>query len=382
MAEKLSNAIVNNNVAQLQKIEDGLLQNARADFEFLSRSEYEVLSRSKQDRNLCAHPAFVEEGVLFQPTPELVRTHIVHAVMHLLRHRPVQGKGALKRIVEDLARPSFPQDKNDAAKFLHKKYLDRAKEALVRNLAKLLLKELLRGESTELNGKEKVVLNSFLAISSKFALLYEELVKENLSAIVDSLSDEQLPRLFGLLAADQRCWNWLDEPSKLRVKHLVQSLDFQELSSFGIFELLPMPEFQQTLLERFDDLEVEQKMQAISAHPYRELSKQAATLYSQAWSFRSAETLGENVLLPMAKYFSADEVAEILTAIRENSQISYASGTPDIMVRFFEKTKHLYFQVKSEWSNFLATMPTSSDEHYSYPQLRKKITDFENAVST
>ncbi|MBW4500097.1 MAG: hypothetical protein KME57_11190 [Scytonema hyalinum WJT4-NPBG1] len=56
----------------------------------------------KEDRNLCAHPAFIAEEELFQPTPELVRTHIVHAVVHLMQHQPVQGKSAIQRIMSEI----------------------------------------------------------------------------------------------------------------------------------------------------------------------------------------------------------------------------------------------------------------------------------------
>jgi hypothetical protein len=50
----------------LLELEDGLLDTAKDDFEFLSNHEHEDLSRLKKDRNLCAHPAFTGTEVLFQ----------------------------------------------------------------------------------------------------------------------------------------------------------------------------------------------------------------------------------------------------------------------------------------------------------------------------
>ena len=38
------------------------------------------LERLREDRHLCAHPAFSAEALLFEPTPELVRMHLVNAV--------------------------------------------------------------------------------------------------------------------------------------------------------------------------------------------------------------------------------------------------------------------------------------------------------------
>src|SRR5260370_15361624 len=93
-------------VQRLLAIENELLNTALKDFEFLSAQEHEDLSRLKSDRHLCAHPAFTRDVTLFQPTAELVRAHIVHAVLHLLRHPPVQGRHALNRLQHDMLQPS------------------------------------------------------------------------------------------------------------------------------------------------------------------------------------------------------------------------------------------------------------------------------------
>src|SRR3954454_9428949 len=75
-------------VKTLQGIENDLLNQALNTFEFITPQEHVDLDRLKHDRNQCAHPAFVSDMVLFQPSPELVRTHIAHAIHHLLAHLP------------------------------------------------------------------------------------------------------------------------------------------------------------------------------------------------------------------------------------------------------------------------------------------------------
>ena len=123
----LDNAITNKNITQLSFIESGLLDKAHDDYEFLSTHEYSDLERIKEDRNNCAHPAFIDSDNLFQPTAEIVRAHIVHAILHLLQHQPVQGKAALERILNDIRQPSFPSDQKSVSEFLSDKYLDRAR---------------------------------------------------------------------------------------------------------------------------------------------------------------------------------------------------------------------------------------------------------------
>ncbi|HEW97413.1 MAG TPA: hypothetical protein ENF37_02040 [Beggiatoa sp.] len=149
--EQMNRFITEKDVIQLQIIEQKLLKTAYTEFELLSSIEYQDLVRLQHDRHLCAHPAFAaEEEDLFQPTPELVRVHLVHAIKHLLQHSPLQGKKALSCIMEDIKRPSFPSELEAVYTFLHTKYLKRAKETLVRSLIIVLLKTLLRNDEPKL----------------------------------------------------------------------------------------------------------------------------------------------------------------------------------------------------------------------------------------
>ncbi|MCI5143182.1 MAG: hypothetical protein D3909_15935, partial [Candidatus Electrothrix sp. ATG1] len=108
---ELDKNISNKNIPKLQEIENNLLQNAFNDFEFINDHEHTSLKRLKEDRNLCAHPAFFDHDTLYQPAPESVRLYIVHAATCLLRHPPTQGKNALDKIQEEMERPSFPREK-------------------------------------------------------------------------------------------------------------------------------------------------------------------------------------------------------------------------------------------------------------------------------
>jgi hypothetical protein len=119
-----------------------LLSAANTKLQLFSPHEYEDLNRLQKDRHLCAHPAFATEDALFQPTPELVRTHITHALKHLLINAPLQGKSAIERFHVDLLSPSFPVDSDSIGTFVRAKYLDRAKDVMVVNLIKSLLSAL------------------------------------------------------------------------------------------------------------------------------------------------------------------------------------------------------------------------------------------------
>jgi len=103
--------------------------------------------------------------VLFQPSPELVRAHIAHAIHHLLAHPPTQGKNALARLKSDLMQPSFPTDQKAVNEFMEMRYFNQAKTALLDNFVTVLLKVLIRASEPDLVGHEEAVLRCLVAFA-------------------------------------------------------------------------------------------------------------------------------------------------------------------------------------------------------------------------
>ncbi|NEN93394.1 MAG: hypothetical protein F6K48_32755, partial [Okeania sp. SIO3H1] len=74
---------------QVASWERTILKDARDKVQIITNLEYEHLDRIQQDRHRCAHPVLDSEGLLFQPTPELARTHIRTAIEVLLSQPPI-----------------------------------------------------------------------------------------------------------------------------------------------------------------------------------------------------------------------------------------------------------------------------------------------------
>lgn len=353
--DKLDQAISSKQIKSLQNIEEQLLEKAKKDFEFLSNQEFSDLFQLKQDRNLCAHPAFVTEEILFEPEPERVRMHIVHAVKYLLQHRPVQGKSAIERIVRDIKTNSFPVTLNMASLFLNSKYLDHAKKSLIENLILLLLKATLRGDISELPlTYSRQMILTLRAISHRHPDIYEEQVKAKIPTIGESLEEDCLPNTFQLLEADPRCWNWLDESTKVRLKELLRvSLDKPSIRNFA-FGAMRVNDLKLVIIEAFNKLSSEMQISIIKMTPQPEFTAQAIALYSEASSYRHAESLGKSVILPMSNFFSVTDVQNILKVVEENNQIYDASGTPVILSELFEKTKQYLPELCESWKSFFS----------------------------
>lgn len=373
---ELDNAIANRDIKKLQSIENSLLERARRDFELLSDREEQDMARLFEDRNHCAHPAFVDETKLFVPEPELVRLHIVHAIQHLLRHQPVQGKSALARVKVDLLRSSFPTTQEGVEQFLRAKYLDRAKGSLIEALVSVFLKVLLKQVDPDLVGRETAVIQALMAIAATHVEIYEAKVREQVPKLANDLDDSELERLFPLIHAEPRIWSWLTEPTRLQVRNMVEHYSAEDAIRLGLFQVGVIGELREKVLQRFSQFSREHKLTLISQHPLPEFTPTAVELYQAAGSYRGAETLGRAVLLPLADYYSRSEVAEVLSAVRSNNQIHYAGDTPSILATFFDRTSRHHAKLRNEWRElmrFLHKLGDGPASYFSYPLLRKKM---------
>lgn len=377
----LDNAIANNQISKLQVLEEQILNVAETRFEFFAPHEAEDLQRLKRDRNYCAHPAFVAEDVLFQPTPDLVRTHIVHAVIHLLSQEPVQGRKAVTRLCEDLLRESFPEDIESTAVFMNSKYLNRARRTLVESIIDVLIKTILKGDDSEFRGKRSRLVRTLVVVSYRHPQIYEQRMSTKFREIAENLNDEQLKSAIRLISADNRCWQWLGEAERIRLKHIINRADSNSILRFATvykaFDLLVIDELRPLLLNLFSKSDEATQQNVISKSPRSEFAARAIEFYSSARGFRGAEALGESVIEPMIPFFSADDVNRIVEIARENDQIRMASGTKDILVKLFDKTLNHLSQTKDEWKLFVerAARLYEPDDYYAYPELQQRLRD-------
>ncbi|WP_323007523.1 hypothetical protein [Pseudorhodobacter sp.] len=76
------NATLSGDITKLLQLERGILEDATANTQVVNRIARTQLERLREDRHLCAHPAFSAEADLFEPSPELVRLHLGPVEIH------------------------------------------------------------------------------------------------------------------------------------------------------------------------------------------------------------------------------------------------------------------------------------------------------------
>ena len=375
--ERLDKAIEHKNITQMQGLERELLETAKSDLQLVTPHEHETLRRIQEDRHLCAHPAFITEDELFQPSPDLVRSHLVHALQCLLIHAPLQGKSALNRFKSDVLSPSFPSTEEGIKTFVSAKYLNRSKDALVANLIKVLIKApFLEGEE-ELLKKKRQLAWSLSEVAARKTRIFEEIARPFVSQFFDGVGDDRLLNICAFIGAEPLLWGWLTDPVKLRLVRLIEQCAIEDLKEHLVFDAFSIPELADTLLAKFTSFDTTERAQLLSDSPCREFVPFGIEIYSSAGSYRESERLGQTVVIPLAPHFEANDVGLLLDAVLGNSQISYASGTSDVLDEVFELTSAVLPTARDHWQRFVDEMTAQHggkpDTPYSYPSIRAKL---------
>ena len=377
LVHDLDNAIEAGDNRKMQTFESELITKVDKDLQLLAPHEYIAFVRLQRDRHLCAHPAFVVKDELYQPSPELVRSHIVHALQYLLVHAPLQGKSAIARFDADLLGSSFPTTAEEIGSFIRTRYLDRAKDVLVINLLKAIISAPFGAENAKYASKIRTLALTLREIANAKTQIYDSVMPSYVARKFKDITEDVLLRICPFIAYEPRIWNWLKESDRTRIRRLLESADVETLKSSAAFESLSTEPLSEVLSDRFHKFPEEVQINIIADHPSKELVGRGIELYAKAVSYRHAEQLGHSVILPLAKYLDSADVAAVLKAASENGQICYAAGTSKILEKLYDETTSFLIDSRPHWQEFVREQIDRADadfsDRYSYPGLQKRL---------
>ena len=375
--KELDSAIQSNNIKKQMEIEANLLARANNDFQLFAPHEYKALERLQRDRHLCAHPALVLDDEPYQPSPELVRAHIVHALQHLLIHAPLQGKSAIARFEADLLSASFPTTAGDINSFLRTRYLDRAKDVLVVNLIKAVFSALFGSEHAAYANKADTLSIILHEIEDAKPEIYKSEMPGYVAEKIEKTQDLVLLNICRFIKTDLRIWRWLKRPDQARIKRLIETANLESLKNSGALVALDIEPLSSTLLERFNSFDATDQIDVIVECPRKEFISKGIELYAQARSFRNAEFLGQSVILPLAKWYTDRDICQLLDAVGRNDQIWLANGTSKILEQVYDQTLPHLWKSRQYWEDFICRQTEKNDgndsDYYSYPSLRERL---------
>jgi hypothetical protein len=302
-----------NNPGAALKFEDRVLGMCKDEFEFLSNLEYEDLLRLKYDRNRCAHPSMISADEPYQPSGELARTHLRNAVTHMLQHPPVQGKAALDRLRRDLMSGYFPTTIDDAIEFLRHGPLPNSRDSLVRNLAIVLLKEILFEELGEYTVLQRLA--AFAATRELHPVLINEVLSERLSELIVSLEDDKVKNALRILESMEDVMQYVRGDSVIRISNYISVLGSSEIR-FLLFTL-NITDLRKSSLQRLRSASVDEMAFLAKENPREEFIEPTLLLYAGASTLSTANPLGV-VLQLLTPVLTRHHVEQIFDSIEAN----------------------------------------------------------------
>ncbi|WP_290598753.1 hypothetical protein [Anabaena sp. AL93] len=178
-----------------------ILSQAFNDVKMLTSTEYNHLDRIQEDRHRCAHPVLDTEGFLFQPTPELVRTHIRTAIEVLLSQPPVIGKALSNALERDVEGKYFPDNLEGVRNFLIGRHLP-ASEKYITNLFIFCLKKILLDEPDDKNIIKRYML-VFECILEEHQEFFKAIDRKKIVEIIDKTKEDRYIFLSELFFIEQ-----------------------------------------------------------------------------------------------------------------------------------------------------------------------------------
>ena len=302
------------NVAQSLAFEHNILEKVHKEFEFLSVFEFNDLNRLNEDRNRCAHPSMNAPNEAYQPTAELARLHLRNAVIHLLQHPPVQGKAALDQLMGDITSAYFPTVVGEAVRHFQHGVLAKPRPALIQNLVRVLLKQLLQGDLTQ--SARRQYATALTAARELHRNLVETELHDKLSELIRRIDDSHLWRAVDFLQLVPDCWDFLQPDVQGKIEQYIATLPTEDLAA-GLLPAFGVPSLRERAALRLNAVNDTDLRTLISAAPPNDvpaLVDRAVELYVTAATAEKANSQVFHLLMPLAPYLRQKQVARINAA--------------------------------------------------------------------
>jgi hypothetical protein len=331
------NATTASDVTKLLQLEAGILEDATANTQVINRIARVQLERLREDRHLCAHPAFSAEAELFEPSPELVRLHLVNAVDLVLSQEPLQGKAILDLYDADVQSPGFPTTHSRTLDYVEQRYLDRVRTQNIRNFGTVLAKSLLKGVPVQWESQQNKIVASLVAVCERAPQAWPD-VTATIVRLIDNLDPEHRPRAIAFVTAFPDFWERLQEPTRMALQETVDNANLATLSDFRILAGVRLPQFRAPLSALIGEMDSEFLADAIAEQPLKEFWPRVIELYRGSGGYRGSEMRFRDLISPFAGVLTGQQLDQILDAVIDNGQNWDAAETDTLLLSVLKNT--------------------------------------------
>lgn len=365
--QKLDAAVISHSVKDFLAFETGLIDLAR-DLELLDRQEAVHLQRLYEDRNLCAHPGFAAEGVIFAPTAEAVRAHLVAAHDATFSKGAVAGKRRQAMLVGEIQGDAWPNPSSLSA-YLSSRFFDGAAETTKSNMMKLLIKtsiipplDLARPNRVARRAREACA-----ARRERDPAAFANAVAAVLSSYESSekLTNQALVRAVGAFGWVTEFWEALPGTALERARSYISSADCGELVEHRFFgSRRPLDE---KLSQEFDEALASLNCDELAAalRQTRERGQfipRVLELIGASEDFATAATRIQ-LLAEVSPQLSSGDIALLQQKILNNpgDQIRPARDVEEALISAFERACPTKPDVVDAWRALAATLAKTTN---------------------
>jgi len=351
---------------QISAWERQILDNAYNDVKIITHIEHEHLERIQKDRHRCAHPVLDSAGLLFQPTPELVRTHIRTAIEVLLSKPPIIGKAIIDILVSDIENTQyFPDDIEGVREALYKRHFQNS-ETYKLNLLKFSLKKILFFELDDTKIIKRYVL--FLAcLLQEDSPIFDKLEKDKICSYIEKVKEERFEFLLEIIHIDPRFWDYTSKYIQEKLKIYCENLNYEKPKHMrqSLFALSIIPEFEDKIFDFYTSTDNSYRRRLISRlteNNYHEKHKNlvAKIIKTNIEQFTGSTTYdsassNRNLISPLIKFLTEDNIKELLESsiVNQTWKNDQLYCCTSLFKEIFQSTIDKYPQTISDWNNFI-----------------------------
>jgi hypothetical protein len=317
-------------VRKLLELEATLITDATTKTQLLNRIAGTQLERLHEDRHLCAHPAFSAEAELFEPSPELVRLHLVNAIDLVLSQEPLQGKALFEQFDVDVQSTGFPNAHVRILDYVEQRYLARVRPQNVKNFGIVLAKSLLKGVPPQWELHHKKIVSSLVAIRDRAQDSWPD-ISAAVVRLINNLEPGNRSRSIAFIAAFPDFWGPLEAPTKTALQETVDNADMAEVMDYRVLAGVNLPEFRDSSLDLIEQLSTEQLREAIAMEPLADLWPKAIEEYKDSGGWRHSESNFRDLIAPFSGRLDSQQHDQLLDAVIKNGQNWDAADTPALL---------------------------------------------------
>lgn len=338
---------------RMLSIEEDILEAAQKKFQFINSHEHDILDRIREDRHRCAHPAFISNNKVFHPSPDLARSHIVHALQIVLTRPPIQGMSDINRFSEDILGVSFPSNEQDVKEYIYSKYVDGRLEPFIENLIEKILEVPFSEGENELSDKTNILAWSLSAISEKRKELFIMKIQSFIGQKEHAPAGKNLLKLCPFLGVSSHIWSCLKSQIQINLVELIKKCTTDDIIEYYVLDALSVERVEACLTEKVNSMSVDIKVDLISRYPHEYFVPFAINMLEESKSDEEGSQIGMSAVIPLSLYLDANDIILIHKAIKENFVLNQSYYTLHILETLFDSTKNLLPQTKDSWRDIV-----------------------------